>query len=36
MYDEVYYWHADKHWSLLQVDTIKLDLRKQAYPKYPK
>ena len=24
MNDEVYFWHADKHWSLLQVDTIIL------------
>ena len=76
MIDEVYFWHADKHRSLvqvntmikvpiirslhifaispemhgckvdflptnehqsfLQVDSITLDLRSQAYPKYPK
>ena len=34
--DEVYFWHADKHRSLLQVDTINLSLCNQACPKYPK
>ena len=34
--DVVYFWHADKHWSLLQVDTIILGLCNKAYPKYPK
>ena len=34
--DEVYFWHTDKHRSLLQVDTINLGLCNQACPKYPK
>ena len=33
---ELYFWHADKHRSLLQVDTIILDVCNQACPKYPK
>ena len=36
MNDEVYFWYADKHRSLLQVDTINLGLCNQACPKYPK
>ena len=36
MNDEVYLWHADKHGSFLQVDTIILSLGSQACPKYPK
>ena len=34
--DEVYFWHADKHWSFPQVDTIVLGIFSQIYPKYPK
>ena len=34
MIGEVYFWHADQHWSLLQVGTIILDMCNQAYPKY--
>ena len=30
------FWHADKHWSILQLGTIILGLRSQACPKYPK
>ena len=30
MNDEVYFWYEDKHWSLLEVDTIILDVRSQA------
>ena len=36
MNDEVYFWHADKHRSLLQVDTVILGVCNQACPKYPK
>ena len=32
MKDEVYFWHADKHGSLLQVDTTIFE----ACPNYPK
>ena len=34
--DEVYFCHADKHRSLIHVDTIILSLRNQACPKYAK
>ena len=34
--DEDYFWHADKHRSLLQVDTIMLGVCNQACIKYPK
>ena len=34
--DEVYLWHADKHQSFLHGDTIILDERSQACPKYSK
>ena len=34
--DEVYFWYADKHRSLLQADTTILDVCNQACPKYPK
>ena len=34
--DEVYFWHADKHQSLLQVLTITLGVCNQVCPKYPK
>ena len=34
--DEIYFWHADKHRSLLRVDTITLGVCNQACPKYPK
>ena len=34
--DEVYFWEEDKHRSFLQVDTILLGVRSQAYSKYPK
>ena len=34
--DEVYFWHADKHQSLLQADTIILGVCIPASPKYPK
>ena len=33
--DEVYFWHADKHGSFLQVNTIVLGVCSQACPKYP-
>ena len=33
---EVYFWHADKHRSLLQVDPISLGVHNQACPKYSK
>ena len=36
MNDEVYFWHADKHRSLLQTDAIVLGVFNQACPKYPK
>ena len=36
MSDEVYFWHGDKHRSLLQVDTIILGLYKPGMPKVPK
>ena len=34
--DKVYFWHEDKHQSLLQVDTIIMDVYNQTYPKYQK
>ena len=34
--DEVYFLHADKHRTLLEVDTIILDFCNQACPKHPK
>ena len=34
--DKIYFWHSDKHRSLLQVDTIVLGLYNQARPKFPK
>ena len=34
--DEVYFWHADNYRSLLQVDTINLDVCNEACPKHPK
>ena len=34
--DELYFWHADKHRSLLRVDTIILVVYNQACRKYPK
>ena len=34
--DEVYFWHADKHRSFLQNDTIILGVCNQACPKCPK
>ena len=34
--DKVYFWHADKHQSPLQVDTIILGVYNQLCPKYPK
>ena len=34
--DEVYLWHADKQWSLLQVESVILSVSNQACPKYPK
>ena len=34
--DELYFLHVDKHWSVLQVDTIILVVYNQACPKYPK
>ena len=34
--DELYFSHAGKHGSLLQVNTIILGVCKQACPKYPK
>ena len=36
MNDEVDFWPADKHGSLLQADTIILGVCNQACPKYPK
>ena len=33
---EVYFWHADKYWSFLQVDTIILGVHSEACPKYLK
>ena len=36
VHDKVYFWHADKYRSILQVDTIILGVRNQAYPEYPK
>ena len=36
MNDEVCFLHADKHQSLVQVDTIILGVCNQACPKYPK
>ena len=33
---KVYFLSADKHESFLQVDSITLDVRSKAYPKYPK
>ena len=32
----MYFWHADKHGSLLQVGTIIFSVYKQAWPMYPK
>ena len=34
--DEIYFWDADKHRSLVQVDTIIVGVCSQACPKYPK
>ena len=34
--DEVYFWHADKHHSFLQVNTMILGACSEAFPKYPK
>ena len=34
--NEVYFWHADKHGSFLQGETIILSVCSQACPKYPK
>ena len=36
MNDKRYFWHADKHQSLLQVDIIILVVYNQACPKHPK
>ena len=36
MNDEVYFWRADKHQSLLQVDTIHLGCVLPDMPKVPK
>ena len=36
MGDEVDFLPADKRESFLQVDSINLGVRSQAYPKYPK
>ena len=36
MKNEVYFLHADKHQSLLQVYTIILGDSNESYPKYPK
>ena len=33
---EVYFWHADKHQSLLQLDAIILGLCNQVCANYPK
>ena len=34
--DEVYYWHTDKRWSLLQVDTYNFGCVYPGMPKVPK
>ena len=34
--DEVHFWHANKHRSLLQADTIHLGMCNQVCPTYPK
>ena len=34
--DEVYFLHADKYQTILQVDTINFDLHGQDWPSYPK
>ena len=34
--DKLYFWHADKHWSIPQVNTISLAVCNQACPKSPK
>ena len=34
--NKVNFWHADKRQSFLQVETIILGVRSEAYPKYPK
>ena len=34
--DEVYFWHADNHRSLLQADTITFGVCNQACLRYPK
>ena len=34
--DEAYFWHADKHRNLLQVDIINLGLCNKTCPKCPK
>ena len=34
--DEVYFWHADKHQSFLQFDTVILGVLSQPCQKYPK
>ena len=36
MDNEIYFWHADKHWSFFQVDTMILGVNSQTCPKYPK
>ena len=36
MNDKVYFWHADKYRSFLQVDTIILSVCNHPLPKYPK
>ena len=36
MENEVDFLPADKHESFLQVDSINLGVRGQAYPRYPK
>ena len=35
MNDEVYFWHVDKHRSLLQVDITILGVSNHSCPKYP-
>ena len=35
MNDEVYFWHADKHRTFLQVDAVILGVRSEACPKHP-
>ena len=35
-YRNLYFWHADKHGSLLQVNTVMLGVCNQAWPMYPK